>query len=49
MADGVVAEVDDTYLPALGTLAGYVEQTYLGTIQRVGIVDGTYLPAVHLS
>ena len=41
MTDTVVRQVDNTHLPALGTLAGYVEQTNLCTVQRVGIVDGT--------
>ena len=48
-ANGVVAEVDDTHLPALGTLAGDVEHTNLSSLQRVGIVDGSQLPTVHLA
>ena len=47
MADAVVRQIDQTHLPTLGALTGHVEQTDLGTIQRVGIVDGSQLQTAH--
>ena len=41
MANTVVRQVDESHLPALGVFAGNVEQTYLCTVERIGIVDGT--------
>ena len=47
MADAVVRQVDETNLHTLGALTGDVEKTYLHAVERVGIVDGTPLPATH--
>ena len=47
MADAVVRQVDESYLPSLRTPAGNIEDADLRTVQRVGIVDGSPLPATH--
>ena len=45
VADAVGRHVDESYLPAFGVLARHVEHAYLRAVERVGIVDGSYLHA----
>ena len=47
MANAIIRQVNEAYLPALRPLAGNIEQTNLCTVQRVSIIDGAPLPTAH--